>query len=900
MADLKFLAEEWPTISRRLDEALSLGPGQRYTWLAALDETDSVKEKLHRLLLDPAGVETGDFLGALPQLTLGPADIAEKSEAHGAVIGALIGPYRLMRELGVGGMGRVWLAERVDGGLKRQVALKLPHLSWSRGLAERMSRERDILASLDHPNIARIYDAGLDEHGRPYLALEYVEGEAIDLYCRRLGLPVQQRLMLVLQVARAVAHAHARLVVHRDLKPANILVTAEGQVRLLDFGIAKLMEGELTRETRLTQQGGRALTLDYASPEQIRGEPIGTASDVYSLGVVAYELLAEAKPYQLKRESAAALEEAIASVDVRLASAAATSASARRALQGDLDAILNKALKKNIAERYPAIEAFAQDIERHLASLPVQAQADALGYRMQKFVRRNRLAVAAGVAVATAVVAGAGVALWQANVAAQQRDRAFALLSRSNAVAGFLGMFVTESAQSSRPMKLGDILARSEALAEKEFRDMPEDLAVVLAMLGTHYRTLGEVDKAEALLKRALVSARDSNDTSLKAELTCKYATVIEMLGRVDEARRDLQITANRSDIDAETAAQCFSYLAFLSQNINDGPSAVDNARRALERLKASKLAIPAMQASLTGSLAYGLHLSGRNDEASREFAAALRMIAQLGTEASPGAITIRNNWGIVSLGSGDVKSAIALYDETLALLARSGGGEPPSYVLVNRARALDLSGRYSDAASAYALALAAAEKAGSPKVRAASLLGMGSVARELGDLRRAQMYLQQVERLDASARPKGGPVALAEHNLRARIALSRGDLPLARAEFTLALGERPPNWATIRGLTGRAEVAQLEGQLEAASNDAQDALRLAQSLQGGTPHSVHTGLAWLLEGEIRARTGATAASREAFASAVTHLTHTVDASHPALKRARNLAAQATPAPSTR
>ena len=175
-----------------------------------------------------------------------------------------------------------------------------------------MSRERDILASLDHPNIARIYDAGLDEQGRPYLALEYVEGEAIDVYCKNKNASIRERLQLILQVARAVAHAHARLVVHRDLKPANVLVTALGQVRLLDFGIAKLMEGDLTQETQLTQQSGRALTLDYASPEQIRGEPLGTASDVYSLAVVTYRLLTGASPYTLKRQSAAALEEAIA------------------------------------------------------------------------------------------------------------------------------------------------------------------------------------------------------------------------------------------------------------------------------------------------------------------------------------------------------------------------------------------------------------------------------------------------------------------------------------------------------------------------------------------------------------------------------------------------------------
>ncbi|MFO0206786.1 MAG: serine/threonine-protein kinase, partial [Betaproteobacteria bacterium] len=185
--------------------------------------------------------------------------------------GVEVGPYRLIEELGSGGMGAVWLAERADGSLKRKVALKLPRIGWDPSFAQRSLRERDILAALEHPHIARLYDAGVDQHGRPYLALEYVEGQPIDVYARERGLSVRQKLDLLLQVCSAVAFAHSRLVVHRDLKPSNILVTADGQVRLLDFGIAKLMEGDSAKETQLTQLAGLALTLDYASPEQIKG-----------------------------------------------------------------------------------------------------------------------------------------------------------------------------------------------------------------------------------------------------------------------------------------------------------------------------------------------------------------------------------------------------------------------------------------------------------------------------------------------------------------------------------------------------------------------------------------------------------------------------------------------------
>src|SRR6185295_9751376 len=292
----------WGTLSRLLDQALELPAPQVDSWLDSLaPEFDALKPQLKRMLSRHASVETGEFLNKLPKVDLQPEDATPpRTEQPGDVIG----PYRLERELGSGGMGVVWLAIRTDGLIKRPVALKLPHGAWKRaGLAERMAREREILASLAHPNIAHLYDAGVTAAGQPYLAIEYVEGTRVDVYCRERALGVRARLELFVQVAGAVAYAHGKLVVHRDLKPANILVSGDGQVRLLDFGLAKLLEDGVTRETRVTEMAGRALTPDYASPEQILGEPLTTASDVYSLGVVLYELLCEQRPYRLTRDS---------------------------------------------------------------------------------------------------------------------------------------------------------------------------------------------------------------------------------------------------------------------------------------------------------------------------------------------------------------------------------------------------------------------------------------------------------------------------------------------------------------------------------------------------------------------------------------------------------------------
>jgi serine/threonine-protein kinase len=340
-------------------------------------------------------------------------------------------------------MAEVWLAERVDGLVKRRVALKLPAAGiHAIQFAERSVRERDILASLVHPGIARLYDAGLAEGGRPFLALEFVEGANLTAYCDARQINVRERLRLFLQILSAVQHAHTRLVIHRDLKPSNILVSEEGEVKLLDFGIAKLMTEGAAPETELTQVGGRALTLNYASPEQISGQPVTTASDVFSLGTILCELLSGNRPFVPKRESRGALEEAILTAEARRPSQAAESDSHARArsttvkklkalLKGDLDLIVLKALQKPPEQRYLTADAFRADIERYLAGEPVLAQPESTTYRVKKFVLRHRLAVASATAVFFALAAGLSVALWQARVARNEARTSTAAESRS-------------------------------------------------------------------------------------------------------------------------------------------------------------------------------------------------------------------------------------------------------------------------------------------------------------------------------------------------------------------------------------------------------------------------------------------------------------------------------------
>jgi len=467
---------DWPAISALLDEAMTLPRDARQAWLDALPTDAAVhREVLQRLLAADETLANGRF-DHLPPLAVDGPPAGEPVLKEGV----RVGPYVLRTEIGRGGMGSVWLADRADGTMRRTVALKLPHMGWAPGFVERLARERDILASLEHPKIARLYDAGVDEVGRPFLALEFVEGTPIDRYCADHRLGVRERLGLILQIAAAVAHAHTRLVVHRDLKPSNILVTADGEVRLLDFGVAKLLqEGQPGEATELTHLHGRALTLAYASPEQLRGDRAGTESDVYSLGVVAYELLAGVRPYRIAGTDAAQWSRALESTPVPPASQRATDPARGRDLAGDIDAILNRALKKDAAERYPTVAAFADDIERYLGNVPVHAQRDSVAYRLRKFFARNALYVGAGSLIAAALVVGTGVALWQAREARLEAARAdevkrFALSIFENA---------DTDAGAGAATTAVDLLAQAQQRVDRELGDRPAIAAELLTSI---------------------------------------------------------------------------------------------------------------------------------------------------------------------------------------------------------------------------------------------------------------------------------------------------------------------------------------------------------------------------------------------------------------------------------
>ena len=536
---------QWRRLSALLDEALDLPEAAREAWLQALQRSEPLlAPRLARLLA--TALADGDTTTQHPfEAALARARGVSGTAADGSVPpppqpGQPLGPWRLLRMLGEGGMGEVWLAERADGLFQARAAIKLLRSDLaaqaaSQGLAARFARERSLLARLAHPGIARLLDAGVEE-GRAYLVLEHVEGHELSTHVREHALPVAARVRLLIEVAQAVGHAHAQLVVHRDLKPGNVLVTPEGRAKLLDFGVAKLLEegaGEAPGRapgdtpgvvheqlTQLTRMVGHRLTPAYAAPEQLVGAPVGVAADVYALGVMLYELLTGVLPFlpppgTPAASARAALEHAVLHHEpLRLSRTtlpgddpAATRGPGRppdfdRA-RGDLEAVAAKALRKSPAERYGSVAALVDDLERWLAHRPVAARQDDRGHRMRLWLRRNAVQTAAAAAITLSLVAGLAASLWQ-------RDRAQDAARSAERVTAYLGELLASAnpdRHQGRVPTVLDLLEQSRAELPQRFGDDPATQARLLEVLLTTYRDLNRYDRAIPLAQQLIAHA---------------------------------------------------------------------------------------------------------------------------------------------------------------------------------------------------------------------------------------------------------------------------------------------------------------------------------------------------------------------------------------------------------
>jgi tetratricopeptide (TPR) repeat protein len=609
------------------------------------------------------------------------------TRTQGAV--ARIGPYGVIRELGRGGMGAVYLAGRADAQYQKLVAIKVIQSGHeSEEMLRRFRQERQILAGLDHPNIAKLLDGGATPEDLPYFVMDYVEGEPIDTYCSRRVLPLRERLALFRTVCAAVAHAHRNLVVHRDIKPSNILVTREGVPKLMDFGIAKLLpsESSLDAGTGATQF---AFTPAYASPEQVRGERVTTATDVYSLGVVLYELLTGRSPYRVKSHGSAEMLKAICEQEPAKPSTtvargerqAATFPPAerqRRRLRGDLDSIVLKALRKEPQQRYASVDALSEDVAHYLDGRPVAARKGTFSYRAGKFVRRHWIGVAASLLVVSAIAVGAVLATY--GLVRARRAEAAALREAAKATA--INTFLQETLFSAQPhlgqgreARVIDALAAAVPKIDSSFRDQPEIRAAVQHTIGRTYADLGLLDEAEPLLEQSLATRRrllGSNDMDVAESLHGLGALAFQK-GDYATAetryREALEVVRRARGEDALEVGQVLNDLAMTLQ---EGKADYDGALPLLERSLAIKRAHlkpgdPDLPQSLNnlGMVYYRKKNYAKAEPLLRE---ALERFREVRGDDNADVGSALNNVGLLLRAKGDYRGAAELHRQAVEI----------------------------------------------------------------------------------------------------------------------------------------------------------------------------------------------------------------------------------------
>ena len=627
---------------------------------------EGLKEEIERLLNAHEAAE--DFIESP---TVAVKNLVS-AETISSPVGRTIGAYRIEKEIGRGGMGAVYLAARADAQFEKQVAVKLI----KRGLdtdeiIRRFRHERQILAHLDHPNIARLIDGGATSDGKPFLVMDYVEGLPLMKFCQENLLLINERLNLFLHICSAVAYAHRNLIVHRDLKPSNILVTSDGVPKLLDFGIAKLLTPESDFSTLQTATNLAVMTPEYASPEQVRGEPVTTATDVYSLGVLLYELLTDSRPYNFTTKSLEKIIHTVCEVEPPRPSSAIIPTSNvqrpkpeqqatnhqspivnRKSLKGDLDNIVLMAMRKEPTRRYSSVEQFADDVRRHLEGLPVLARQDAFGYRAGKFIRRNKAGAAAGTGIALSLIGGIIATFRQSKIAARQRDTALAEAEKAERINGFLQKMLASAdpRKQGKDVKMTDVLELAAGSIERDFANEQEIIADLQTTIGLTFLSLGKADLAEPHLRRAL-------ETRLKLFGREHYDSAMSIynFGQLLEAKGT-----------APAAENCYRQSLAALRRLLGG-----------EHLEIS---------NVLHNLAHVSALQGKNAEAVEILREELKIRRALLDENHPGIAQTLTELGSVLTVTGDTEAAEPLQRQALTIMRRNQADEHPdtAAILVN------------------------------------------------------------------------------------------------------------------------------------------------------------------------------------------------------------------------
>ena len=854
----------WNRIQFLLEESLDLSIPERQVYLNRVCKDDPViREQLETLL--KAHDQAPDFLEgnavefAEPLLSALSGD--DGRDRFPDCSGKMIGPYRLTSEVGRGGMGLVYQAERVDGTFEQQVAIKLlPSWPGQRLLLERFKQEQQVLASLNHPNIASLYDGGVTEEGWSYIVMEYVEGIPLTDYCETHELDIDARLTFVCQVADGLQHAHRNLIVHRDIKPANILVTDGGQVKILDFGIAKLLSGEAI-PTDLTRAGEQLLTPGFAAPEQLMGQPVSVATDVYQLGAILYELLTGRRPFVQRASyyemSRMVCEKMPASPSTALSDSYALSggrkveqrqrerklARLQKALRGDLDAIVLKTLRKEPEQRYESVRAFAADLNAYRRGRPVAARQQSWSYNTTKFIKRHTLGVAAGLVLLALIVSYVVTITVQVNKTERALDRAQIEASKAQQVSGFLaGLF-----KISDPNVSGTETVTARALLEEgrrriptELADVPEIQAQLSYVMGEIYYNLGSYEESVVLLESALQKRRlllTANDTDLALTMV-RLGMAYNTRDRYDEAGalfEEALAIYNRQGIESVGKGEALNTLGSVRRKQGDFAEAEAYYKQAIALLR-----------EVTGGNHYELAVALNNLAALQlnqgELATAERHIREavalqeriLGPEHSYVSIGLLN-LGAILARMERYEEAKPFLDRALSIQEKILGSEHAyvAYTLWSFGNLMQKTGNTEDAEDYLKRALTIHESVSGRQsaVVASSLSRLGSVLQDQGRLDEAERQFREALQIDVAVLGPESARVGRDYSRLASLAYVRRDYEAARSQYENALRLLPASREeTARANLGYARVLVDLDESSTAEKHARIALNFCES----------------------------------------------------------------------
>ena len=881
--------QRWREISEYLDKVLDVDEADRETWLAALDQRlPVIAASVRSLLAERAALAGSSLLDTDVLAGLSRASLA----------GQRLGAYTLESILGHGGMGTVWLARRSDGRFEGSAAVKLLNAALlGRPAEQRFVQEGSVLASLRHPNIAQLIDAGVAPGGQPYLVLEYVDGERIDGYAERHGLGLEARVRLFLDVLAAVAHAHSHLVVHRDLKPANIFVTSDGLVKLLDFGVAALLG---TSKSDLTREGGIAMTPEYAAPEQLLGNAVTTATDVYALGLVLFVLLVGRHPLAPEGKSVPELARSTLETDPPRASELAQDLRRERALRGDLDNIVAKALKKLPEDRYRSAELLAQDLRRYLAHEPVSARPDKLAYRAAKFVRRHRGGVLTGGITALALIAAVAITTAQMIEARHQRDAAVFQSKRAEYQARFAYQIMSELGSDDHPITIRELMQKGVEVLERNYGDDPRFVIAALINISGRYMDLGDTQGEYGALVKAEKLARKLEDPQEIASVQCNTVETELQAGRPQQAaermRDGVANLARVANPSVNDRIACEMAQARLQWSQGDSASAIPTARTVAAFMEANHLEGDFRYNTVVTMLEIMLGEAGNAREALQWNRRGIAALEKTGRAQTVSMVGVRHNQAVELYECGDVRGAYEQEKRVVDDVVGHQGATavPPS--VAQRMGFLQVRIEETDAGLAWierALRDSAAQS--NRTVQVSALLSRARANFLLGNRSGIARDIDLAEKL---AREKGSDSALPlqlARQIRAQLALSEGNGAVALAasdEILRQVGypSKRSNLYLPALLTLRAQAESMLGRAAQALTTAREALAVSEERALSPDHSADVGAALMALAMAQRAMGEETEARSSAQRAVAALSASLGRNHSETRAARAFA----------